>query len=274
LTFGWVPALVKAFSPAPVRSVPVGSDPAHRVDPKFKGKLIEVPASSGGTTLYELSVFAFQRYGSKNCMGSRKFLGWKDPRTKEFEKGTINWLSFSDVGTKAHKFGAALKAKGMVAAPPTTDLKACKTPCRMAIFENTCAEWMIAALGAFTQGITVVTVYATLGKDAVAEAVQDNTVPVIVCNQKDVPSLVEKCRSMNCLKVIVYTKDLVGPNEVLAMPAAPRGVTIISFDEFVESGNTTAYPPTPPTPDSTAVVMYTSGSTGKPSTYRYLICCR
>jgi long-chain acyl-CoA synthetase len=261
--------LTKALSGEPVRSVPVNSDPTHRVDPAFKGKLIERPASSGGTTLYELGVHAFKRFGSKNCMGSRKFLGWKDSKTKEFEKGTVIWLSFSEVGTKAHKFGAALRANGMVSAPPTTDLKACKTPCRIAIFENTCAEWMVAAMGAFTQGISVVTVYATLGKDAVAEAVHDNSVPVIVCNQKDVPCVVEKCRSMNCLKVIVYTKDLVGPKEVVALPAAPRGVTIISFDEFIESGNTTAYPPSPPAPDSTAVVMYTSGSTGKPSTYSY-----
>lgn len=200
-------------------------------------------------------------------MGYRKFLGWKDPnKVKEFEKGTVNYLSFSDVGIKTHKFGAALRANGMVSAPPKTDLNVCKTPCRIAIFENTCPEWMISALGAFTQGISVVTVYATLGKDAVAEAIRDNAVPVIICNQKDVPSLVEKCRSMNCLKVIVYTKDLVGPNEIIELPAAPRGVTIISFDEFVESGNPTAYPPSPPAPDSTALVMYTSGSTGKPST--------
>ena len=38
----------------------------------------------------------------------------------------------------------------------------------------------------------------------------------------------------------------------------------MSFDEFVASGDTKAYPPTPPTPTSTSTVMYTSGSTGKP----------
>ena len=38
----------------------------------------------------------------------------------------------------------------------------------------------------------------------------------------------------------------------------------MSFDEFVASGDTNAYPPSPPTADSTSTVMYTSGSTGKP----------
>lgn len=134
----------------------------------------------------------------------------------------------------------------------------------------------------------MVTVYATLGMDAVVEAVKDNAIPVIVCNKKDVARLAEKCKSMNSLKVIVYTNDLVPENDTTQLPAAPRGVTIVSFDSFCDSGNCTAFPATPPAPDTTAVVMvcvlhcvsalccqiayshthrclqYTSGSTGKP----------
>ena len=150
----------------------------------------------------------------------------------------LQWISYAEMGTMAHKFGAALRANGMQAAPTTTDLNQCKTPCRIAIFENTCADWMLAAIGAFTQAITVVTVYATLGMDAVVEAVKENSVPVIVCNQKDVARLTAQCKEMPSLKVIVYTKDLVGPNDNVEMPAAlPRGVKVMSMEEFIDSGN-------------------------------------
>lgn len=198
-------------------------------------------------------------------MGSREFLGWKVPKKVKHFSDKIHWRTFEDVNRELHQFGAALKKAGMVAAPDTTTLDKVKTPCRLAIFENTCAEWMIAAMGAFSQGMTVTTVYATLGMDAVVEAVIDNVIPVIVCNKKDVAKLVGKMSSMRTLKTIVYVSDLVAPNDdSIEMPKPPRGVTIVSFEDFVASGDGKAFPPTPPKKDSTAVVMYTSGSTGKP----------
>jgi long-chain acyl-CoA synthetase len=262
VTFGWVGAVTKLMKGTPLRSVPVEKDESHRVDPRFKGALADCPRP-GVTTLYEIAKDSFQRFGPVKCMGSRKFIGWKTPKIKEFDEG-LDWITFAQMGVKAHKFGAALRANGCEPALKETSLEKVKTSCRMAIFENTCAEWMIAAMGAFTQAITVTTVYATLGADAVVEAVQDNLIPVIVCNKKDVAMLVAKCGSMKTLKCIVYTSDLVAAKDEIEIPTAPSGVTIISFEEFWASGDTKAYPPTPPKPETFAVVMYTSGSTGKP----------
>merc|ERR1719343_471208 len=70
---------------------------------------------------------------------------------------------------------------------------------------------------------------------------------------------------MPTLTHIVYTNDIVAPKDLeTPLEASTNGVTVISFDDFVASGNTTAYPAIPPTPESTSVIMYTSGSTGKP----------
>ena len=152
----------------------------------------------------------------------------------------------------------------MQPAPPSTDINKVGKPCRLAIFENTCEEWLIAALGAFSQSITVVTVYATLGMEAVDDAINDNVIPVIVCNKSNVGNLVDNIKKISSLKTIVYTNDLVGPNDDIVLPKAPRGVKIISFQDFIDGGDVKAYPPTPPSADTCAVVMYTSGSTGKP----------
>lgn len=244
-----------------MRSVPVEDDEAHRVDARFKNNLAETP-HKGAMSLYDLVALSFNNFPDRRCVGEREFLGWRTPKVKHF--GDVKWQSFQEVGEAAHKFGAALRANGCQPAPDTTNLDKVTSPCRMAIFENTCPDWMIASIGAFTQSIAVTTVYATLGMDAVIEAVVDNIIPAIVCNKKNVAKLVGKIKSMPTLKVIIYTNDLVAPDEKIDIPAAPKGVKIMSMKEFIASGDTKAYPPTPPKTDSCAVVMYTSGSTGKP----------
>lgn len=264
----------KLLEPKPMRSVPVANDPSHRVRPEFRGNLAVTPIE-GCFTLYDAVSSSFLTSGSRNCMGTREFLGWKVPKkVKHF--GETKWLSFAEVGVMAHKFGAALRAAKVVPAPDTTSLEKVKESSRIAIFENTCAEWMISAIGAFTQSITVTTVYSTLGMDAVVEAIQDNLIVVLVCNKRDVSKVAAKSSSMPTLTHIVYTNDLVAPDEKIDLPSV-AGLTIVSFKDFVASGNVTAFPPTPPKPQTAAVVMYTSGSTGKPKgvmiTHSQIVAC-
>ncbi|KAL3914154.1 MAG: hypothetical protein SGILL_006212 [Bacillariaceae sp.] len=291
----WIQALTKLlFGSTPsMESVPLADDPAHRVHKGFEKQRRTQP-TAGGATLYEIANHSFTNHADQVAMKKRQFLGMEGPKKPKFGDQLIEY-TYKQVGEMAHKFGAALVTHGMVAAPDTTTLeKNTKSPCRMAIFENTCAEWMISCLGAFTQGITVTTVYATLvslrrsvnsgfnsgcnmrltqvcclfltmqGIDAVSEAVSENAIPVIVCNKKSVKTLLDKKKEMPSLKVIVYTNDYVAPDDTTELPKPPRGVQVFSFDEFIALGDMKKYPATPPTPESTAVIMYTSGSTGKP----------
>jgi long-chain acyl-CoA synthetase len=262
LTFGWLNVIKKMTKPEPVRTVPKADDPAHRVHPKFTKSLVERP-SNGASTLYEMAQDSFVQFADCVCMRRRDFIGWKSPKVKEFGP-TVFELTYKEVGEKAYKFGAALRAAGCVPSDTTTTLEKVNKPCRIAIFENTCPEWMMSALGAFSQSIGVATVYATLGVDSVVEAVIDNSICVIVCNKTNVKTLCDKAKNMPSLKTIVYTNDLVGKDMKIDLPSAPRGMKIYSFDEFVETGDVAKFPVCPPTPESTAVIMYTSGSTGKP----------
>jgi long-chain acyl-CoA synthetase len=266
LTFGWIKVIKKMTAATPVRSVPVADDPSHRVRTEFKGNLVMQP-SNGASTLHEMAALSFKNHPNEVCMRKRVFLGWNDAKkkVKKFGPDLIE-LTYGQVGEQAYKFGAALCGiGGCVPSDSTTTLDKVKKPCRIAIFENTCPEWMISALGAFSQSIGVATVYATLGIDAVTEAVVDNSIPVIVCNKTNVKYLAEKSKEMPCLKVIVYTSDLIAPDDKVDLPASPpKGLKIFSFEDFVAQGDTTKYPITAPTPETTAVIMYTSGSTGKP----------
>jgi len=50
----------------------------------------------------------------------------------------------------------------------------------------------------------------------------------------------------------------------IKLPRAPKGVTLISFEDFVASGLDAPVKHKPPKRDTCAVIMFTSGSTGKP----------
>lgn len=255
VTFGWVKALKRALTPASLRSIEV-SGPHHRIGNGVKARL-----PKGSKTLYSYATESIEKFGDKNLLGTRRFLGMHSPKVKHF--GDVTWTTYTEAGVIAHKFGAALRGAGLVAAPSTTTLEKTTTPCSLAVFENTCEEWLLATIGAFSQSMVITTIYATLGMDAVVLAVNDGMIPAVLCNQANVEALASRVADMPTLKTIVYTKYEVAPGTQFDPPSVP-GVTVISFNDFVAGGDTAKYPPTPPTEDTTAVVMYTSGSTGKP----------
>lgn len=252
--------LKKHTASKPLRSVPVGNDESHRVQAEYKGKP-KYTNVEGVTTIYELAQHAFTKYGPRNAMGEREYLGPHTPKIEKF--GDITYRTFDQVKTESLQFGASLRSAGLVAAPRTSTLDQLTTSCTIAIFENTCSEWMIAALGAYTQSISITTVYATLGIDAVIDSINDGKIRAIVCNKKSVKVLLGKITQMPTLKCIIYTNNMIAPGEKVDLSTAPNDVSVVSFDDFVTAGDTKAFPVVPPAPETTAVIMYTSGSTGE-----------
>merc|ERR1719456_497066 len=121
-------------------------------------------------------------------MGTRKFL---EDRT--FEDGATlkvfqesEWLTYEQMEARSAAFGRALRKIGMEPIPQGTDLEQTTAPHTMLIFEETCATWTTALIGATGQSIAVATSYATLGVQAVVEAVNECNVSVMVLNRKDV----------------------------------------------------------------------------------------
>ena len=266
-TFGWVKFLIYVFTKKHrTLSVPVDDAvQSHRISSLVKsrgGKFAESPCE-GVTTMYELSKRSFDVFADKDCMKVRQYVGQKSAKVKEFTT-ELDVLTYGEVGEKARRFGAALRSVGLVAAPKTTTLAQIKTSCAFGIFENTCPEWMISAQGCFTQGVIVTTIYATLGMDAVIDAVQECKISAMLCNKCNVSALVERIGEMPTLKTIIYTNDMVAMDDSTKVPRSSKKVSIMTFEDFVKSGDEGKFPPPPPTKDTCAVIMYTSGSTGKP----------
>jgi len=261
VTFGWINAIKNLFTPEPMRSVPVADDEAYRVNTKHKGNLLKTPIE-GVLTLHDIAQYSFKKFADRPAMGQREFLGQLSPKVKKF--GDVTFRTYDEVKDMSLKFGASLRAAGLVASEDVCTLDQITTSSSIAIFENTCPEWMISALGAFSQSISVTTIYATLGSDAVVEAIVAGNIRAIVCNKKNVALLLDKIGEMPTLKHIIYTNDMVAPGDDISIPDGPDDVKVASFDEFVNSGDTKAFAPVAPKPSTCAVIMYTSGSTGKP----------
>ena len=254
LTFQWIGILKKLLTPTPLRSVAKSTDEAHRVPAKYA----DAPKTSpypGVTTLYELAAYAAKKFGDRPAMGQREYLGMHTPKIKKF--GEVSYRTYEQVNDASLRFGASLRAIGLVSSPPKATLDQLTTPCTLAIFENTCPEWMIGALGAFSQSISITTVYATLGIDAVIDSINDGRIRAILCNKRNVGLLVSKAKKMRTLKHVIYTNDGIASDEVVELPSHTGGLTVMSFEDFVEGGDTKAFPVVPPTKDTCAVIMYT-----------------
>ena len=83
-----------------------------------------------------------------------------------------------------------------MASPEKATLDQLTTSCTLAIYENTSPESMVGALGAYTQSISVTTVYATLGLDAVVDSVNDGRIRAILCNKKSVSVLIKRIKEI------------------------------------------------------------------------------
>ncbi|EER13090.1 long-chain-fatty-acid coa ligase, putative, partial [Perkinsus marinus ATCC 50983] len=146
---------------------------------------------------------------------------------KEFGK-TI-WRTYREVNKRVLAFGAGLRAIGNNPQPHfVADVDSLAGPISLVIFEDTCAQWITAALGAWSQNMIVTTIYGkltippalprlkmpgTLGPDAVSQAFTEGQGTTLLCNRKKVAGVVEAREAMPTLRHIIYTDEGVDKKE-------------------------------------------------------------
>jgi long-chain acyl-CoA synthetase len=120
------------------------------------GKFIERPSGAPEvSTTWEALLSVCGKYKLQPAVG------WRPVERREtgadgMEKlvlGNYQWLSYGEYFTRIEHFGAGLVKLGM---QPKDNL---------IIFADTQYQWMLSAFGAWRQGLTVGTIYATLGEE-------------------------------------------------------------------------------------------------------------
>ncbi|ESP04960.1 hypothetical protein LOTGIDRAFT_205986 [Lottia gigantea] len=209
-------------------------------------------------TLDDLFLRAVQLYSDKQCLGTRQLISEEDekqPNGKVFKKvilGDYEWLSYEQTFTRVTHFGSGMLALGQ------------KVRHNIVIYAETQAEWMIAAQSCFKYNFPIVTLYSTLGQEAITHGINETEATHVITSKDLVPKFNGALKLMpKVTHLIVMTEDTKLPQ----LKDKPNNVKMISMAEVEVIGakeENIKTPVTKPQRSDTAVIMYTSGSTGRP----------
>nr|XP_033321297.1 long-chain-fatty-acid--CoA ligase 4 isoform X2 [Megalopta genalis]XP_033321298.1 long-chain-fatty-acid--CoA ligase 4 isoform X2 [Megalopta genalis] len=206
-------------------------------------------------TLEKMLSWVAKLHSDKKCFGTRQILAEEDevqPNGRIFKKykmGEYKWKSYTEVDRLTNSFSRGLKDLGLT------------TRKNVVLFAETRAEWMIAAYGCFKQNLTVVTIYATLGDDAIVHGINETEVDTVITSHDLLPKFKRLLERVPVVKTIIYMEDQLKPTDTTGYK---KDVNLIPFSEVIKKGNDSKSPLSLPESNDTAIIMYTSGSTGVP----------
>lgn len=238
------------------RGVPVqvGGEPGLAMRNARTSKLVEVPWE-GATTMADLFEQSCKKHSKQRYLGTRKVIGREFVTAndgRKFEKlhlGDFQWDSYAKVFERACNFASGLVNIGH-------DVET-----RVAIFAETRAEWWIAFQGCFRQNITVVTIYASLGDEALIHSLNETQVSTLICDSKQLKRLAAISSSLDTITNVIYLEN---DNSAGDDSTNISNWTVSSFSKIEQLGKNNPIQPRLPIKKDIAVIMYTSGSTGLP----------
>jgi len=206
-------------------------------------------------TMEKVFRFAVRQHGQKSAVGTREILAEEDevqPNGRVFKKfvlGEYQWRTFSQMDSEAENFGRGMRELGLRAKD------------NVVLFAETRAEWLIAANGCMKQNMTLVTLYATLGDDALIHGINETEVTCIITSQDLLPKFKNILPATPLVTILIAIEDALKPLEVSGYG---DGVKVLPYREIIRLGEMSSKAGLLPQPDDTAIIMYTSGSTGPP----------
>lgn len=121
--------------------------------------------------------------------------------------------------------------------------------------------WILTAHGLFTQSMTIVTAYDTLGEEGLLHSMNETEVEAIFTSAELLPTVAKVAKKCHSLKVVTYNGS--AKQEHLDL-FQELGLKVLSIQEVTELGKENPIEPLAPEPEDLCCIMYTSGSTGNP----------
>lgn len=218
-------------------------------------------------TLWDSFVYSKDTFATNPMLGTRPITVGEDGK---ISRGDYIWETYAQVYDKAIAIGAGLASLDH------------KKGDAVGIFADNRAEWVQAQLGIFSRGCKVVSLYATLGENAVefiTKHAELQTVFVSKKNLKTYLAILAKVKAgapagedgqVGYLKQIVQfnenkeygnSEETLNEEDIQACEA--HDVKLMSFTDLLASATKTEEFETPSAGDD-AFIMYTSGTTGTP----------
>ncbi|GJP54902.1 hypothetical protein CLOM_g13917 [Closterium sp. NIES-68] len=203
-------------------------------------ELMVVSYDEATTCYHNFFTFARNKFADNPCLGTRTADGF-------------SWESYELTARRASDFGAGLVYLGLKAGD------------RFGIYSVNNAEWVLAELGGYCYGLVNVSLYATLGQEAVNHVVHHSEMVAVVCSVETLSSLFKALPSSPAVKTIIYMQGGgQAPTEEDRKAAEAADVQLLPFSQVEEWGAQNPQEHLPPKPEDLAVLMYTSGTTGDP----------
>lgn len=235
--------------------VDVGGEPGYTIRNSRFTSPVET-AWEGVATLADLFEQSCRNHRDMHLLGTRKLISRVTEVSEDgraFEKlhlGDYEWLTYGKAFESVCNFASGLAQHGHQRGE------------RAAIFADTREEWFIALQGCFRRNVTVVTIYSSLGEEALCHSLNETEVTTVICGHKELKKLVDISGQLDSVRRIVCMDDEILSSVSLINES--KRWTITSFDGVERLGRENPVDADLPLPSDVAVIMYTSGSTGLP----------
>jgi long-chain acyl-CoA synthetase len=199
------------------------------------------------------------KYKKLKTLGTREIISIDDeiqPNGKTFKKlslGNYKWATYEEMLRRVDNTSNGLLGLGI------------KSGQKVVLFAETRPEWLITALACFKIKVTVVTLYSTLGIEALAYGINETKTSFLITSGEQldkIEAILPKIPSVTHVIVITDNFNEKSMYKFKGKNATPKAIAL--RDVEFEGSQSVERSFERPTKDDLAVIMYTSGSTGNP----------
>lgn len=191
-------------------------------------------------TLYEMFNKTVEKGSNNQFLGNRK-------KNANGAAGPYEWNTYGQAKKLRDDFASGLLNLGHRPDEP------------IGIYSINRAEWIITDLAASAIRAPSISLYDTLGQNAIEFIIKHADIKVVVCAGKQLPNLLAVAPNCPNLKIIISMDPLTDQQRANA-----GTVKLYTFKEIAEDGAKKPREQFPPRPQDIYTIMYTSGTTGDP----------
>ena len=255
---------------SPLRSIPVGEAKPGEGQPRRWATHPELVTrwADGIDTIPALLAASCEKFASRRALGVRRTVKVEEKTVKvkqdgkEVEKKHVTpwqtdyeWRTYAALLDEVRRFGSGLVSLKLQFGQ------------RVALFAGTRPEWQIAAQACFLHGLPVVTVYPSLGVDALVYSLNQASVQHIITQADKLDIVIQTAALVPSLQYVVFFDSLDGSKR--ADYEKKSRLKFVSYAQVLTAGVAAPVNPSKPVQGKDiAVIMYTSGSTGNPKVRR------